>query len=151
MPPITAVQIRCIILVSAIRTEIDETASYPTILVCLKDAFKAGVYPKTLDDFKRLTYSKEEIFTTDTKVKEIATFWYGRCFQLDIPSNFTYKNWVYMGVVTEKQLFVHFVDQGQEVCLIYGYCQEEHETITLESYVWSVIYLKAKRKILAHR
>ena len=62
-----------------------------------------------------------------------------------------FKDWVYMGVITEKQLYVHFVDQGQEVCLIYGYCQEEHETITLENYVWSVIYLKARRKILAHR
>ena len=48
-------------------------------------------------------------------------------------------------------MFCLFTNQEQEVCLIYGYCQEEHETITLESYVWSVIYLKARRRVLAHR
>ena len=136
---------------TAIRTEIDESARYPTIVVCLKEAFKVGVYPKTLEDFNKLTYNKEEIFNSDTQVFEIATFWYGKCFQLDIPANFTYKDWVYMGVITKKQLFVHFVDHGQEVCLIYGYCQEEHETITLEHYVWSVIYLKGRRKVHEQR
>ena len=58
-------------------------------------------------------FPKDEIFNADTQVNEIATFWYGKCFQLDIPTNFTYKDWVYMGVITEKQLFVHFVDQEQ--------------------------------------
>ena len=84
---------------------------------------------------------------SSTPVSEMATLWYGKCYKLEIPQNYTFKDWVSIGVITDRQLIVHILEEGQEVCLVYGYCREDHEIIPLESRFWTVIYLTARRKI----
>lgn len=80
------------------------------------------------------------------QVKEVATFWSGKCFVLDTPSNWTYSKWLGMQLKSGHDLRIHFVEAGQEVCMIYGYCNEQYETIVLEQ-DFNEAYIKAKKII----
>ena len=46
----------------SIRTEEDLKVPKPTIVVCLKEPFKMGRYPETMEEYRNLTYSFGEVF-----------------------------------------------------------------------------------------
>ena len=98
----------------------------PTIVVCLKEPFKTGNYPETMDEYRNQTYSFGEVFAGvhpgDSEglwVVPTATFWYGMCFVLKVP-----ETWHKELTLTFNTGFIpmnmYYVDTGQELCIIFG-------------------------------
>ena len=98
----------------------------PTIVVCLKEPFKTGRYPETLDEYRNQTYSFGEVFagvhpgdSEGLRVVPTATFWYGMCFVLKVP-----ETWHKELTLTFNTGFIpmnmYYVDTGQELCIIFG-------------------------------
>ena len=114
---------------TAVRTETNPNLPFPTIVICLKDPFKRHKYPVTLEEYRNLTYSLGEIIDTDNTipnishglvVEAIATHFNGMCFVLRAPEDWTYPEYVFIALKTNKTLHVYFVDKGQELCILYG-------------------------------
>ena len=123
------------------RTVTDLKIRKPTIVVCLKEPFKIGKYPQTMDEYRKLTYSFGEIFakvhpgeSEGLKVTDIATYWYGMCFVLEVPDT-----WDAELTLTFNTGFVpmnmYYVDKGQELCIIYGlhFCNVYIKKVVLAS------------------
>ena len=124
----------------SIRTVTDLKIRKPTIVVCLKEPFKIAKYPKTMEEYYNLTYSFTEVFadvhpgpSEGLEVKDIATFWYGMCFVLEVPD--TWEAELTLTFNTGKKVNVYYVDKGQELCIIYGshFCNVYIQKVVLTS------------------
>ena len=113
----------------------------PQIVVCLKEPFKGTKFSQSLEEFREMTYSYGEIFgglhpngSRGMKVKEIATFVYGRCFVFEMPEN--WKEGALIGFNTTKQVKVYLVDKGQELCVVNSlvWCDVQIEAIVLREF-----------------
>ena len=109
--------------------EVNKNLPFPTVVICLKEPFKMDKYPVTQEEYRNLTYSMGEIIDTDKSspnisqglvLAEIATFYDGMCFVLEIPEDWTYPKRVFIALKTHKTLHVYFVDKGQELCILYA-------------------------------
>ena len=125
----------------AIKTEAIEDLQYPSILVCLYEPFKSIKYPETVEEFNNLTYSIGEIINLDTlfpsvmdgmEVTEVATYWYGKCYLLQMPQEWSYTKWTGIQMRIGKEIEVHFIENGQESCVINGYCNQYYKSIKFE-------------------
>ena len=124
----------------SIRTATDLKIRKPTIVVCLKEPFKIAKYPKTMEEYYNLTYSFTEVFadvhpshSEGLEVTDIATFWYGMCFVLEVPD--TWEAELTLTFNTGKKVNVYYVDKGRELCIIYGshFCNVYIQKVVLTS------------------
>ena len=128
----------------------------PKVVICLDEPFKADKFPMTVEEYLNLTYSQDEVIGklwpnalqhgTIINVTDIATFWYGRCFVLELPKNWesTYRARLY----ALGKYKIYFVDHGQELCVINGliHCDMTVEPIILgKSY--HEVTVKAKKVV----
>ena len=98
----------------------------PTIVVCLKEPFKTGNYPETMDEYRNQTYSFGEVFagvhpgdSEGLRVVPTATFWYGMCFVMKVPE--TWHSELTLTFNTGLiPMNMYYVDKGQELCIIFG-------------------------------
>ena len=119
------------------KTNID--VRLPKIVICSQDSFKSDKFPKTVEEYINITYSKKEVIGTGgvemkslgmklmdgVNVTEMATFMYGMCFVLEIPEDYNNKLQhnkdtqlhVNIPLNTTKEMYAYFVDHGQEACL----------------------------------
>ena len=139
----------------AIKTEAVEDLRYPSIVICLEEPFKSARYPKTLEEFSNVTYSADEIiFPHDywptveegLELSEIATFRFGKCYLWEVAKNWTYSRWIGMKLRSRKRVQMHFLEKGQHLCITYGYCNEQYDSITLEKDFYEV-YISATKNV----
>ena len=117
----------------------------PHIVICAAEPFKSDKFPETLDEYRNLTYSKDEIIATlwpeetddgtRIKVTEIATISHGMCLVLETPS------WLFIGLNLTQEVVVYFVDHGQELCIISGTINCD---VPIQSMVLNKFYHDAK-------
>ena len=109
---------------------------------------------RTLEMYNASTYSLTEILYESmlgvgVNVTEIATLYYGRCVLVEPPNEASdyYRTDLYMS--TKEQIVLHFVDKGQELCIIYGNCDSFISTATLSNNgaILSKVRIKVKKKI----
>ena len=103
--------------------------------------FQVPIYPKTLEEFNNRTYHMDEIINMNNlgpseeenglSVKEVATFWSGKCFLINTPQNWTYSKWLGLELRAGHDLRMHFLESGQVICLVYGYCTEQLRAVVL--------------------
>ena len=122
---------------------------FPTIIVCLKDPFKIKRYPKSLEEFRDITYTADEVFynvPNSYKIKSIATIWQGMCFLLERTKGSDPV--LYMTFKITQDLKMYYVDKGKELCLIYGlaFCDVQIEE-TLANAHGNDIAVSAKKFI----
>ena len=55
---------------TAIKMEVHQDAGYPTVVVCLKEPFKAGFYPSSVDEFENLTYARDKLLNGSVALHE---------------------------------------------------------------------------------
>ena len=113
----------------AMRTETNPKLPFPTIVICLKEPFKVEKYPVTPEEYHNLTYPLEEVIDMSNSIpnisqglvaEEMATFYDGMCYVLKVPQDFSYPNLVFISLKTDKLLHVYFIDEGQELCMLYS-------------------------------
>ena len=135
----------------SIRTEDNDYLPHPDIVVCLKEAFKEGKFPRTLQEYVNLTYSSDEIISSNVQISdtinitEIATFSQGRCVLLNIPKNFTHSQWLHISI--HKSSKVYLVEKGQELCIMYEYCPNPPMMVELTGPYIATIRIRAKKKV----
>ena len=121
------------------RTVTDLEIRMPTIVVCLKEPFKIGRYPETMDEYRNYTYSFGEVFarvhpgeSEGLEVTDIATFWYGMCFVLKVPETW-HAELTFTFNTGFTPMNMYYVDKGQELCIIYGlhFCNVYIEKVVL--------------------
>ena len=145
-----------------IRTEDSHSSQdeeHPDIVICMKKPFKLGTPARTLEEYNASTYSLDEILDlspeyliSDLNVTEIATWYYGRCALMKAPKDASNEYTIEVTLNTQQEVVLHFIDKGQELCMIYGRCDEFVSTATLRSNVSVVIVrVKVKKKILPDR
>ena len=109
--------------------EHNDNLSFPTTVICLKEPFKMDKYAITLEEYRKWTYSLDDIIDTDRSIpnksqglvaEEIATNYEGNCFVLKPPENWTYPKIVFIGLKSNKSLNIYFVDKGEELCILYS-------------------------------
>ena len=133
------------------RTDDDGYLPHPDIVVCMKEGFKEGKFPRTLEEYVNLTYSSDEIvnssvWTSDAiKVIELATLSQGRCVLLNIPKHVTHSEWLH--VSNNKSSLVYLVGKGQELCIIYEYCKNPPVMVELTNAYITAIRIRAKKKV----
>ena len=124
---------------------------HPDIVVCLKEGFKEGKFPRTLEEYVNFTYSSDEIISrkvqiSDTiNITEMATLSQGRCVLLNIPKHFTHSQWLHISI--HKRSKVYLVGKGQELCIIYEYCEKPPEMVELTGAHITMIRIRAKKKV----
>ena len=125
---------------------------FPQIVVCLKEPFKGNRSAESLEEFREMTYSYDEVFgdlspniSQGMKITEIATFVYGRCFVFEMPAD--WKEGVLIGFKTDKHVKVYLVDKGQELCLVNSlvWCDVQIEAIVLREF-----FHESKTKMKQH-
>ena len=127
----------------------------PQIAICLaNNPFKSAKYPETLDEYNNLTYSQDEVIGyigEGIKVTEIATFYYGKCFILEISPKHNHAREL-IGLKVTKEVRLYFLDHGQELCIIYGvvYCDVQLHNVVLDKY-YHDIKIRAKKTIREER
>ena len=127
----------------------------PQIVICLaNDPFKSEKYPVTLDEYNNLTYSQDEVIGfigEGIYVTEITTFYYGKCFVLEIPQKDNNDREL-IGLNITKEIRLYFIDHGQELCIIYGvvYCDVQLHNVVLDKY-YHDIKIRAKKTIREER
>ena len=143
-----------------IRTEDSQSIQdeqHPGIVICMKKPFKHGTPVRTLEEYKESTYSVDEIIDkgslhADLNVTEIATWYSGRCALLRAPGDAPNDYNIEAFLNTTEEVVLHFIDKGQELCMIYGRCDEFVSTATVRSNVSIVIVrVKVKKKMLPAR
>ena len=144
-----------------IRTEdsSNQDIQLPNIVICMKKPFKTGFSPRTLEEYNASTYSLDEIIDlspeyliSDLNVAEIATWYYGRCALMKAPKDASNEYPIEVTLNTQEEVVLHFIDKGQELCMIYRRCDEFISTATLRNNVSVVIVrVKVKKKILPDR
>ena len=128
----------------------------PTIVVCLKEPFKTGRYPETMDEYRNQTYSFGEVFarvhpgdSEGLRVVPIATFWYGICFVLKVP-----ETWRDELTLTFNTGFIpmnmYYVDTGQELCIIFGlhFCNVFIQKVVLASNTFET-HVRVRKRVRA--
>ena len=94
----------------------------------------------------------QESLNPDLNVTEIATWYYGRCALMKAPKDAPNEYNIEVTLVTQEEVVLHFIDKGQELCMIYGRCDEFVSTANLRGNVSVVIIrVKVKKKILPSR
>ena len=134
------------------RTEEDHYLPHPDIVVCMKEGFKEGNYPRTLEEYINLTYSSDEIINNKVRISdainitEIATFNQGRCVLINIPKHFSHSQWLHISIHKSSKVYV--VGKGQELCIIlYEYCREPPIVVELTGAHITAIRIRAKKKV----
>ena len=119
---------------------------------------KPGLPPRTLEMYNASTYSLNEILNESMlgpglNVTEIATLYYGRCVLVEPPKEVSNDYHTEFFLSTKEQIVLHFVDKGQELCIIYGRCDEFISTATMgnNATVLARVRIKVKKKVLPHR
>ena len=143
-----------------IRTEDSHSIQdeqHPGIVICMKKPFKREASVTTLGEYNETTYSINEIIDKDSlhadlNVTEIATWYYGRCALLKAPEDAPNDYNIEVTLNTTEEVVLHFIDKGQELCMIYGRCDEFVSTATVRSNVSIVVVrVKVKKKMLPAR
>ena len=127
----------------------------PRIVICLaNEPFKSDKYPETLEEYNNNTYSKDEVIGFIEEgygnVTELATFYYGKCFVLEISEGKDI--WFIIGLNIRKEIRLYFIDHGQDFCIIYGvlYCDVHLHNLVVEKY-YNQINIRAKKTVREER
>ena len=146
----------------------DVEMRYPKVVICLDEPFKSDIFPMTSEAYLNSTYSLNEVFVYlwpnvsrsgpiervlgSINVTEIATFWYGRCFVLEIPLKWARARTKDRMILAELNAIgkykVYFLDRGQELCVINGpvHCDKTFEPLILGK-LYHEVRVKAKKVV----
>ena len=141
---------------TAMYSKATNETQYPFFVVCMDNAFKGeqnGLI-MTTEEFMDRTYSQDEIFLNESyfsppgeiRVDPLYTRLNGRCYVVKPSERVKQDQYVSIGLVNRRDVTIHFVNEGQELCVTLGYCNFLFNSIRLSNEL-VVVHLSIEKNI----